>query len=69
MSFGGEIKKGDRLSPREEEVFRFLGAGLFNKQIAWEQSRGRVNFHMWTSSPMVAEWRQSRFSLMDIMSQ
>ena len=38
-------------------------------QIPWWQSRGRVNFHVWTSSPMVAEWRQSRFSLMDIMSQ
>lgn len=36
MSFGGEIKKGDRMSPREEEVFRFLGTGLMNKNIAHE---------------------------------
>lgn len=42
MSFGGEIRKGDRLSPREEEVFRFLAAGLMNKQIAWELGIGEA---------------------------
>jgi DNA-binding CsgD family transcriptional regulator len=42
MSFGGEIRKGDRLSPREDEVFRFLGAGLMNKQIAWELGIGEA---------------------------
>jgi DNA-binding NarL/FixJ family response regulator len=42
LSFGGEIRKGDRMSPREEEVFRFLGAGLMNKQIAWELGIGEA---------------------------
>lgn len=42
MSFGGAIRKGDRMSPREEEVFAFLGAGLMNKQIAWELGIGEA---------------------------
>jgi DNA-binding NarL/FixJ family response regulator len=42
MSFPGPIKKGDRMSPREDEVFRFLGAGLMNKQIAYELGIGEA---------------------------
>ncbi len=30
------------MSPREEEVFRFLGAGLMNKEIAWELGIGEA---------------------------
>ncbi len=30
------------MSPREEEVFAFLGAGLMNKQIAWELRIGEA---------------------------
>jgi DNA-binding CsgD family transcriptional regulator len=42
MSFPGPTKKGDRMSPREEEVLRFLAAGLMNKQIAHELGIGEV---------------------------
>ncbi len=42
MSFGGEIKKGDRMSPREEEVYRYLAAAIMNKQIAWELGVGEA---------------------------
>lgn len=42
LSFSGPIKKSDRMSPREEEVYRFLGSGLMNKQIAWELGIGEA---------------------------